>query len=143
MRTEQEILTQWADAQKTTKMPCPRCGRWNMRTELCANAFSRRADIYICPECGNAEALEDLAAQNVSGYDPTPLRQWAAVQLIRGNEKNDEGSAVAEFRKFDCLAGKLDSASRSERAKILHEMYEIAYNAGRKKGREESEENEE
>ena len=39
-------------------LPCPRCGIDRMRTNLFHNAYSRNADIYICPACGMEEALE-------------------------------------------------------------------------------------
>lgn len=39
---------------------CPRCGKDSMRKEkLTYNAWSRRADIYVCENCGMAEALRD------------------------------------------------------------------------------------
>lgn len=40
---------------------CPRCGKSSMRDKLTHNALSRRADIYVCENCGMVEALRDAA----------------------------------------------------------------------------------
>ena len=48
-------------------MVCPRCGRDAMKDKIHTNALSRHADIYICAECGTAEAL--LATMS----NPLPL----------------------------------------------------------------------
>lgn len=56
------------------KMPCPRCGRNELRVPLTHNALSRYADLYICSECGMTEA--GLAMMN----NPLPIEQWAVFQ---------------------------------------------------------------
>ena len=58
-----------------TPMPCPRCGKNDILAGY-RNALSRRADIYICPDCGTAEALED------SAHNPLPLTEWYIVTEI-------------------------------------------------------------
>ena len=54
------------------KMLCPRCGRDTMKPDLHTNALSRYADgIYICDECGTAEALLDFM------QNPLPIECWS------------------------------------------------------------------
>ncbi len=55
---------------------CPRCGRDTMKPKLYTNALSRLADIMICDECGQAEAL--LAVMNNEGT----IYKWAALQPV-------------------------------------------------------------
>jgi hypothetical protein len=38
---------------------CPRCKENVLDPEEGMNSLSRRADVYICSECGGAEAIED------------------------------------------------------------------------------------
>ncbi|MBR2790889.1 MAG: hypothetical protein IKD70_09840 [Eggerthellaceae bacterium] len=53
-------------------MPCPRCGRDTLKPALHTNALSRHADgIYICDECGTAEAMLDFM------NNPLPTELWA------------------------------------------------------------------
>lgn len=55
--------------------PCPRCGRDSMKPDLHTNALSRHADgIYICDDCGSAEAMLDFM------HSPLPLECWAAFR---------------------------------------------------------------
>jgi len=54
--------------------PCPRCGYNRMKDPVAKNALSRRADVYICSECGQEEAILDAA-----GKDPLPLNRWDMV----------------------------------------------------------------
>ena len=56
------------------KMPCPRCGRNELKAPLAHNALSRYADLYVCDECGLTEA--GLAMMN----NPLPIEQWAVFQ---------------------------------------------------------------
>ena len=56
------------------KMPCPRCGRNELKVSMAHNALSRYADLYICSECGMTEA--GLAVMN----NPLPIEQWAVFQ---------------------------------------------------------------
>ena len=55
-------------------LPCPRCGRKNMKDRLHTNALSRYADIYICDQCGMDEAMLDFMR------NPLPIEDWACVQ---------------------------------------------------------------
>ncbi len=58
---------------------CPRCGG-EMESPFSHNAFSRRADIYVCSECGMLEALED------AGSPKKPLSDWVIAKLIEGED---------------------------------------------------------
>jgi len=60
--------------------PCPRCGHHRMEKASVRNALSRRADVYICSECGTDEAMRDM-----TGQDPMPLDQWAIVLGLDNN----------------------------------------------------------
>ena len=55
-------------------MVCPRCGRDSMKPELVTNALSRYAEIYICDDCGTAEAILDLMGR------PFLPDQWDAFR---------------------------------------------------------------
>lgn len=59
-------------------MPCPRCGRDTMKSNLHTNALSRHAaGIYVCDECGTAEAMLDFM------NNPLPTEMWALFQVPR------------------------------------------------------------
>ncbi len=87
MLTKSEInvvLKSIAAKQKSSNASiCPRCG---CRVVVCQpdastlGALSRRADIYVCAECGIEEAMEDCY-----GMKKLPISEWA---LFRGG--NDE-----------------------------------------------------
>jgi len=49
------------------------------------NALSRRADVYICNECGTEEALLDMA-----GKSSLPLNEWAMVLGFDSNDENEK-----------------------------------------------------
>jgi predicted RNA-binding Zn-ribbon protein involved in translation (DUF1610 family) len=59
------IILAFAEIQKkadsedsaANKLPCPRCGSNNMLTGASRNALCRHFDVYICPNCGNDEAI--------------------------------------------------------------------------------------
>lgn len=54
----QKVLLDFKARQEASEhLPCPCCGRDTMRPELYTNALSRQADIMICSECGQSEAL--------------------------------------------------------------------------------------
>lgn len=59
------------------RLPCPRCGRDTMKEKLHTNALSRHADMYICDECGTAEAMLDFM------NNPLPLLLWACMRNDR------------------------------------------------------------
>ena len=54
---------------------CPRCGR-PMDSKLFQNAFSRRADVYICAPCGTLEAIEDAPCPPFDKIPKMPLENW-------------------------------------------------------------------
>ena len=71
------VIESIADLQKngfTSK--CPRCGK---EEELCCSeefgAISRRADVYVCSECGSEEAMEDYCH-----LKKLPLIEWSCVK---------------------------------------------------------------
>lgn len=63
--------------------PCPRCGHYRMDKNPVRNALSRRANVYICSECGREEALLDMA-----GKEPLPLNQWG---MVMGFDAGEDG----------------------------------------------------
>lgn len=67
-----ESLTPLQEAGE--KFPCPRCGHDRMNEKPVRNALSRRANVYICNECGSDEALRDLTK-----CPPLPFTQWGMV----------------------------------------------------------------
>lgn len=88
-------------------MVCPRCGRDAMKDKIHTNALSRHADIYICDECGTAEALLDTMS------NPLPLACWAAVreQPLKSDLKTLTGAEAME-------------RVRAEQVPFLTELYE-------------------
>lgn len=67
-----------AQQEAGTNLQCPRCGRSTMKPSLHTNALSRHADgIYICDECGTAEAMLDFM------NNPLPTELWAIFQAPR------------------------------------------------------------
>ena len=86
VNTTQRIIKELAKGQKAGNGNiCPRCGRMSMRTpDLFSNALSRRGDIYICPDCGQREALED------AGLEKTlPLEEWDMVRAFRAMDNKE------------------------------------------------------
>lgn len=64
-----------AAAEMSNVLPCPRCGRLNMKMRLHSNALSRREPgIMICDRCGTEEALEAMEGKPKDVYD------WALVK---------------------------------------------------------------
>lgn len=59
--TAMDVVIRFAKIQRECMscFKCPRCGRNTMKPNLYMNALSRRAEIYICSDCGSAEALAD------------------------------------------------------------------------------------
>ena len=78
-----DIARYWRIRQASgKKLPCPRCGRATMKKDLCTNALSRHAQgVYICDECGTAEAMRDYLDI------PLSLRQWAWARLVPPKEE--------------------------------------------------------
>ena len=69
---KQGLLDLKAQQELGDTMYCPRCGRESMDAVVYRNALSRHADLYICNDCGTAEAMLDMMR------NPLPLDQWAA-----------------------------------------------------------------
>ena len=70
------IIRLWGEIQDMDFMPllpCPRCGRGRIRLNPDENAISWFIDVYICPECGDDEALRERK------NDPMPLPAWHIV----------------------------------------------------------------
>lgn len=80
-----EELGKLQEKGQATGLPCPRCGHDRMLQKPVQNALSRRAKVYICPECGMDEALRDMA-----GMEPLPLNQWGMVLSFDDKEKEEE-----------------------------------------------------
>lgn len=74
-----ELLKMTMELQEAgEKISCPRCGHDRMKEDLVHNALSRRESIYICSECGQNEAMLDMAEQ-----DPLPLSKWSMSAILR------------------------------------------------------------
>ena len=81
--TVTEIIANWRKAQESgAVLPCPRCGRMTMKENLCTNALSRRADIYICDSCGTAEALEDFYEDRVFDWSKRMVETWFITSSV-------------------------------------------------------------
>ena len=74
MQYDQLLLDLKARQQAGEHMPCPRCGKDTMKPALHTNALSRHTDLYVCDQCGTAEALLDFM------NNPLPLSCWAAMR---------------------------------------------------------------
>jgi len=96
-----------ARQQNDEPMPCPRCGKDTMNPSIFRNALSRHADIYICDECGNSEALLDFM------QNPLPLDEWACFLPERPTSDFKERSGVEVWEQI-----------REEQLPRLVKMYE-------------------
>lgn len=77
----EKIIENWSKAQKSGAwLPCPRCGLLNMKEDLYSNAFSRRADVYVCDSCGTQEAIEDMPYGG--NDDKLPLEAWFVMRNV-------------------------------------------------------------
>ncbi len=63
--------------QKSGDLICPRCGCPEMNPVLHRNALSRRANIFICDECGMEEAIHDWTGE------PDKLADWYILRRKR------------------------------------------------------------
>lgn len=74
----QEKIGRFAPLQRKYNWPCPRCGQWTMNSDPIRNALSRRAQIYICDQCGTEEALEDFTGmiRPLSSWDIAEKEEW-------------------------------------------------------------------
>lgn len=71
-------IQRFAPLQRKYHWPCPRCGRWVMNSDPARNALSRRAEIYICDQCGTEEAMEDYLGKvrPLSSWDIAEKEEW-------------------------------------------------------------------
>ena len=76
-KIQQRLLDLQAQQASGTNMRCPRCGANTMKPPMHTNALSRHQDLYICDDCGTAEALLDYM-----GYTH-PLYLWHAFHPRR------------------------------------------------------------
>ena len=60
---------------------CPRCGK-QMDSKLSHNAFSRRADIYVCSSCGTIEAMEDAPNPPFDKIAKKCIHEWDFAQNL-------------------------------------------------------------
>lgn len=67
--------------------PCPRCDYDRMNPVVLRNPLSRRANVYICNECGTDEAMLDMA-----GKPPLPFTEWGMVKGFDEDETEDDES---------------------------------------------------
>jgi DNA-directed RNA polymerase subunit RPC12/RpoP len=82
------IITKYAELQsegERDERTCPRCGYKRMLQGVMRNALSRHFDIYICPECGNDEAIR------VYKKSILPAESWYIVQEILNFRYCDSG----------------------------------------------------
>ena len=80
----EEIIKNLKIAQEAgAVLPCPRCGRLTMKESLYTNAISRRADVYVCDNCGRIEAVEDFASNGKADNDSL-LSKWFIVRNVFG-----------------------------------------------------------
>lgn len=74
-----EVVENFGKVQRNSKFnyPCPRCGHNTMDENPVRNALSRRADVYICDQCGSHEAMCDYL-----GIEDN-LEDWSLVVSLR------------------------------------------------------------
>lgn len=97
-----KIIDSWQKVQQDGVMlPCPRCGSLKMREELIANPLSRRCDLYICPSCGNDEALEDTPYSRSAEveFDKLPIEAWFVCRNIYS-----QSNVVRKGKGFEVVA---------------------------------------
>ena len=87
--TDEDLRKRLADLKVRQEagehMPCPRCGRDAMKTASYIGALSRQADVYVCDQCGQDEALRAMR------QTPLSLNEWACFISKHGaGGTNDE-----------------------------------------------------
>lgn len=86
-----KVFEKWCDAQKHNRLlPCPRCGKNKMNINVHRNALSRRANIYICSDCGTDEALEEFDGYTQDISDWWIFKSCFDVTLTRNVVMTDE-----------------------------------------------------
>ena len=95
----QTLLDLKARQLKGERMACPRCGQDSMNPAIHRNALSRHADVYICDDCGTAEALLEMM------QNPLPMVQWACFKADhpRADFETLPGAVVWERLQEDQL----------------------------------------
>ena len=90
-----DVLARIAIAQRSAYLPvCPRCGQESMecfKDSKTFGALSRRADIYICSDCGTEEGAEDY-------YDHVrmlPISEWALFADTDNTDMNQDDNLGA------------------------------------------------
>ena len=86
---EKKLTDLRAKQEKGIHTACPRCGYDRMKKDIRTNALSRHADgIYICDDCGTAEALLDFM------NNPLPVEEWVIFHPERptGDFKDTPGA---------------------------------------------------
>ena len=74
-----------------TRMLCPRCGSVPLEETLAHNALSRHAyGVYVCSNCGMAEALEDYFGV------PNAILSWEVFKRGVADLKACAGDASIE-----------------------------------------------
>lgn len=109
-----------------TPPACLRCGK-PLDRHLPVNALSRRADVYICQECGSDEALLDALGE------PDSLLDWHAVTSERVGLFSLDGVALVPVCSFEQIftgPKKLFPLSSVE-----HPVSEVAYSRSDYDGR--------
>ncbi len=88
------------------RLPCPRCGSGVMNIHVTRNALSRHADVYVCDDCGTAEAMLDLM------QNPLPLHDWALFH---------DGRSISNFKALP--AEIVWARLQKEQVPYLTELY--------------------
>lgn len=98
----EKIIENWAIAQKSGAwLPCPRCGLLRMKEDLYSNAFSRRANVYVCDSCGMDEAIEDMPYSRKADteFDKLPLEAWFVTRNVFS-----QSNVVRKGKGFEVVA---------------------------------------
>lgn len=74
MTVDEKIFKIHKEQEDGVQMKCPRCFENELNSDLYMNALSRRVNLYICSECGTAEAIA-----NYFGFDDN-VGDWAAFK---------------------------------------------------------------
>lgn len=120
-------------------MPCPRCGLDTMKDKIHTNAMSRHADIYVCDDCGTAEAMLVFMQNSL------PLEDWACfkpalnLKALTADELSAHiipkhlGNLKTLFERWLDANGKDDFEAYEREAKIqcpeLTELWERPFRA--------------
>lgn len=114
---EEEIVKKWKSlGEGVTRLPCPRCGVRKMRKELENNALSRRVDLYICPDCGTEESLEDFLGAR------KPLKNWFLFSSMP-----DEKQISCKFCGQNPVIGKYGYLNTDNEIELASGGYAVMY----------------